>query len=158
MIVCGNFCDCLWQFLWLFVAISVIVCGNFCDCLWPTTSAWSNQLCPLARICVNVLTDSIWLNSDLYLCYRIEDLITPHYWSCSSELYMNFVFASCFLTNQIAYLWTLYLHHDFDQSDSVFYTECSNFEDDESRFVVTFSCSLLRSKSQRFRITVPSVT
>ena len=25
----------------------------------------------------------IWLKSDLYLRYRIEDLITPHYWSCS---------------------------------------------------------------------------
>ena len=29
---------------------------------------------------------SIWLKPDLYLLYRIEDLITPHYWSCSSEL------------------------------------------------------------------------
>ena len=26
---------------------------------------------------------SIWLKSDLYLRYSIEDLITPHYWSCS---------------------------------------------------------------------------
>ena len=26
---------------------------------------------------------SIWLKSDLYLRYRIEVLITPHYWSCS---------------------------------------------------------------------------
>ena len=26
---------------------------------------------------------SIWLNSDLYVRYRLEDLILPHYWSCS---------------------------------------------------------------------------
>ena len=26
---------------------------------------------------------AIWLKSDLYLRYRIEDLITPDYWSCS---------------------------------------------------------------------------
>ena len=36
-------------------------------------------------------TTSIWRKSDLYLRYRIEDLITPHYWSCSCELCMNFV-------------------------------------------------------------------
>ena len=27
--------------------------------------------------------ESIWLKSDLYLRYHIEDLITPDYWSCS---------------------------------------------------------------------------
>ena len=45
------------------------------------------------------------VSSDLYLCYRIEDLITPHYWPCSSELCMNFVFAYCVMisTNKIAY-------------------------------------------------------
>ena len=26
---------------------------------------------------------TIWLKSDLYVRYRREDLITPHYWSCS---------------------------------------------------------------------------
>ena len=36
---------------------------------------------------------SIWLKSDLFLLYRIEDLITLHFWSYSSELCMNFVFA-----------------------------------------------------------------
>ena len=36
--------------------------------------------------------ESIWLKSDLYLRYGIDDLITLHYWSCSSELCMNFVF------------------------------------------------------------------
>ena len=48
---------------------------------------------------------SIWLKSDLYLRYLIEDLITPYYWSCSSELCMNFVFAYCVMisTNQIVY-------------------------------------------------------
>ena len=25
----------------------------------------------------------MWIKSDLYLCYRTEDLITPQYWSCS---------------------------------------------------------------------------
>ena len=29
---------------------------------------------------------TIWLKSDLYFRYRIEDLITPNYWSCSVEL------------------------------------------------------------------------
>ena len=54
---------------------------------------------------VHVTTFSIWLKSDLYLRYRIEDLITPKYWSCSSELCMNFVFAYCVMvsTNQIVY-------------------------------------------------------
>ena len=45
--------------------------------------------------------------SRTYLSYRIENLITPHYWSCSSEL--------C--------IWILL--HDFDQSDSVFWTQCN---------------------------------
>ena len=31
----------------------------------------------------NVVSKQIWLKSDLYLRYRIEDLITPDYWSCS---------------------------------------------------------------------------
>ena len=48
---------------------------------------------------------SIWRKSDLYLRYHIEDLITPHYWSCSSELCINFV------------VWILL--HDFDKSDSL---------------------------------------
>ena len=34
------------------------------------------------------------------------------------------------------------LQHDFNQSDSIFYTQCSIFEDDECHFVVTFSCHL----------------
>ena len=39
--------------------------------------------------------------SDLYLHYHTEDLITPHYWSHSSELWINFEFAYCamILTN-----------------------------------------------------------
>ena len=45
------------------------------------------------------------LKSDLYLRYLIEDLITPHYWSCSSELCINFV------------VWIL--RHDFDQSNGM---------------------------------------
>ena len=42
---------------------------------------------------------------DLYSHYRIEDLITLHYWSCLSELCMTFVFADCIMisTNQIEY-------------------------------------------------------
>ena len=37
------------------------------------------------NFCFNFMTGlvSIWLKSDIYLRYRIEDLITPHYWSCS---------------------------------------------------------------------------
>ena len=27
---------------------------------------------------------SVWLKSNVYFRYRIEDLITPHYWSCSA--------------------------------------------------------------------------
>ena len=57
----------------------------------------------MKEIYVNVRVKlKIWLKSNLY---RIEDLITPHYWSCSSELRMNFVLACCvmILTNQIAY-------------------------------------------------------
>ena len=44
---------------------------------------WKNEVVAL----------SIWLKSDLYLRYHIEDLITLHYWSCSCELCINFVFA-----------------------------------------------------------------
>ena len=49
----------------------------------------------------------IWLRSYLYLCYFIEDLITLHYWSCSCELCMTFVFAYCImiLTNQLPPFW-----------------------------------------------------
>ena len=48
---------------------------------------------------------SIWLKSDLYFRLHIEDLIASHYWSCSSELCMNFVFVYCVIisTNQKAY-------------------------------------------------------
>lgn len=28
------------------------------------------------------LHNAIWLNSNLYFRYRIDNLITPHYWSC----------------------------------------------------------------------------
>ena len=43
--------------------------------------------------------------SDLYLRYRIEDMITPPYRSCSSKLCLNFVFAYCVMiwNHQIAY-------------------------------------------------------
>ena len=43
---------------------------------------------------------TIWLKSDLYLRYRIEDLINPHYWSCSVLI---------ILTNQLLLLcyWSL---------------------------------------------------
>ena len=41
---------------------------------------------------------SIWLKSDLHLRYRIVDLITPHYWSCSVLIT---------LTNQIVTLMRL---------------------------------------------------
>ena len=41
--------------------------------------------------------NSIWLKSDLYLRYRIEDLITPDYWSCSMLI---------ILTNQsVTFMW-----------------------------------------------------
>ena len=49
----------------------------------------------------------IWLKSDLYLRYWMEDLISPppHYWSYSSELCVNFVFAYYVMipTNLIMY-------------------------------------------------------
>ena len=48
---------------------------------------------------------SIWLKSDLYLRYHIEDLITLHYWSCST------LYELC--------LCIYILRHDFNQSDSV---------------------------------------
>ena len=67
---------------------------------------------------------TILINSDLFLLYRIEDLITPHYWSCSSELCMNFV--------------VCILRHDFDESDSVIQTQCSIFK----MIKVTFLCHL----------------
>ena len=54
----------------------------------------------------SVYLTSIWLKSDLYLRYRIEDLITSNYWSCSTELCMNF--EVCILC------------HDFDQYGSLF--------------------------------------
>ena len=56
---------------------------------------------------VGLASSRIWLKSDLYLHYRKEDLITLHYWSCSSELCINFVFNCIYYvlisTNQIAY-------------------------------------------------------
>ena len=36
--------------------------------------------CQMQQVFINCVP--IWLKSDLYLRYRIEDLITPHYWSC----------------------------------------------------------------------------
>ena len=64
------------------------------------------------------LTVPIWQKSDLYLLFSI--------WSCSSVLYMNFVFAYCIviLTSRIGYF------------------KRSKFEDNESCFVITFSCHL----------------
>ena len=41
----------------------------------------------LSVVLVVAIHASIWLKSDLYLRYRIEDLITPHYWSCWALLY-----------------------------------------------------------------------
>ena len=63
----------------------------------------------------------------LYLRFRIEELITPHKWSCPSELCMNFVFAYCLMisTNPVAY-----------------FNRNAVFKDDESHFVDIFSCHL----------------
>ena len=36
---------------------------------------------------------AICLKSDLYLRYRVDDLLTPYQWSCLDELCMNFVCA-----------------------------------------------------------------
>ena len=48
---------------------------------------------------------AIWLKSNLCLRNRIEDLITAHYWSCSSELCMNFIVCLLckFFTNAVQY-------------------------------------------------------
>ena len=48
----------------------------------------------------------IWLKTDLYVRYRMEDMITPHHWSCLSELCMNFV--------------VCILRHDFDHHIAIF--------------------------------------
>ena len=63
----------------------------------------------------------------------------PHYWSYSGVL-------------------VCILRHDIDQSDSVFKTQCTTFEDDESYiFVWTRACSLLRSNGQKVRASeIPS--
>ena len=71
-----------------------------------------------------VIFDSILLKSDLYFYWCIEDLITPHYCSCSNELCI------CIL------------RHEFKQSDSMFQMKCSILKNDESHFVVTFSYHL----------------
>ena len=87
--------------------------------------------------------NSIWLKSDLYFRFCIEDLITPHHWSCSRYLTL---YDLCICIS----------HHDFYQSESVFLMQCSIFEDEENCCVVKFSChlcSLLRSKGQSFRNT-----
>ena len=49
---------------------------------------------------------SLWLKSDLYLRYHIEDLITPLTESVQANFIWYFVFAYyvMILTNQIAYL------------------------------------------------------
>ena len=54
---------------------------------------------------IPVHISAIWLKSNLYLRYCIEDLITTHHWSGLTELCMNFVVAYCVMisTNQIAY-------------------------------------------------------
>ena len=62
-----------------------------------------------------------------------------HYWSCSSELCMNFV--------------VCILRHDFDESDSVIQTQCSIFEDNNSYvFVSPRTSSLLRFKRSKGKI------
>ena len=55
-------------------------------------------------ICKKSCLKPIWLTSYLYLRYRIEDLITLHFKSCSSELCLKLcIFYVMILTNQIAY-------------------------------------------------------
>ena len=49
----------------------------------------------------------IWLNSDLYLHYHIEDLITPHYWSCSVLIILTnqlLLFCDCKLAKRFCHL------------------------------------------------------
>ena len=74
--------------------------------------------CTVHLLTLTVSDIPIWQKSDLYLRYSI--------WLCSSELYMNFVFAYCIviLTSRIGYF------------------KRSKFEDNESCFVITFSCHL----------------
>ena len=81
---------------------------------------------------------------DLYFRYRTEDLKTPYYWPCSSELCINFEVCIVRL--------------NFDQSDSVFKTQCTIFEDDKSYvFMSLRACSPNRSKGNKVKASeIPS--
>ena len=75
--------------------------------LWLFAAGIRTHNLPLAGPTLQPIAPPLRFNlkSDLFLRYRIEDLVTYHYGSCLSELCINFVFAYCVMisTNQMAY-------------------------------------------------------